>query len=516
MLDWIQDRVGSFQVVALVTALVVFKKILDRLQDRLPFPPGPKGIPWVGNVLQMPLDKQWMKFADWAKIYGPVVGLKVFGKSIILLDDYESASDLLDSRGAIYSSRPDMPLANRYGGFSHALTTLPYGDLFHLQRKFMNRALNPSAMNLWLPMIAENARAFALNVLESPDKIRQFNRMYAGSNILMMAYGYKVDSPDDPWILRAHEATQTIESLGNIGAHPIDIFPILGNLPFRIWGKDFVTNMATMKRLLHEMSWIPYNTVKQQFFTGSAPACMVTSLLEENAKGAEFQNETSIIWASMMAYGAGADTTVAALDTFIIAMMLNPKVQKKAQAEIDNLLQGERLPALEDRQSLPYLEAILKEVHRWQPVAPLGLPHAVIEDDEYNGMHIPAGSMIIFNLWSMLHNSKDYPDPESFNPDRYIREDDGKIIFRKDVRDPEDLAFGFGRRLCPGRHFASASLWLATAMLLTVFDISLPVDEAGNPILPDLDYENGIVSHPKPYKCVLKPRSENSVELLSS
>jgi cytochrome P450 len=71
-------------------------------------------------------------------------------------------------------------------------------------------------------------------------------------------------------------------------------------------------------------------------------------------------------------YIGGADTTVAALGTFILAMLAYPEVQKKAQAEIDSLTGGRYLPSFEDEVSLPYISALVKEVMRWESVAPLG------------------------------------------------------------------------------------------------------------------------------------------------
>lgn len=76
-----------------------------------------------------------------------------------------------------------------------------------------------------------------------------------------------------------------------------------------------------------------------------------------------------------------------------------PEVQKKAHEELDRVIGSGRLPEFEDRKSLPYLTAILKEVLRWHVVTPIGLPHAVVADDTYNGYHIPGGATISVNIW---------------------------------------------------------------------------------------------------------------------
>lgn len=80
-------------------------------------------------------------------------------------------------------------------------------------------------------------------------------------------------------------------------------------------------------------------------------------------------------------------------------MAMYPDVQRQAQSELDRVIGQTRLPGFDDRDSLPYINALLKELTRWHVVAPTAIPHSALEDDEYNGYYIPKGSMIIPNLW---------------------------------------------------------------------------------------------------------------------
>ena len=91
--------------------------------------------------------------------------------------------------------------------------------------------------------------------------------------------------------------------------------------------------------------------------------------------------------------------TLSAVQWFFVAMILFPEVQKKAYEELMSVVGPHRLPQLEDEGSLPYIRALAKECLRWRSVVPLGIPHRVLEDDEYRGYHIPKGSMVIANLW---------------------------------------------------------------------------------------------------------------------
>lgn len=142
-------------------------------------------------------------------------------------------------------------------------------------------------------------------------------------------------------------------------------------------------------------------------------------------------------------------------------MMQYPDVQAKAQAELDSILGTDTLPTLNDEDSLPFCKAVIKECLRWQTVAPLGVPHVSTEEDVYNGYTIPVGSIVIGNAWlvslsgsdllpsitleirAMFHDEIIYPDSYTFNPERFIK--NGKIDLT--VRDPDLIAFGFGRRI---------------------------------------------------------------------
>jgi len=185
-------------------------------------------------------------------------------------------------------------------------------------------------------------------------------------------------------------------------------------------------------------------------------------------------------------------------------MALNPDVQRRVQAELDGVIDRSRLPDFANKASLPYVHAIIREVLRWHPVAPLSLPHRVIEDDEYNGYFIPRGSTVLVNLWSLLHNEKFYTEPLAFSPDRFLDES-GHLS--TPVIDPAKVGFGFGRRVCAGENFAMNSLYIAVASILARFDIGVAKDARGNNVPILLKMSPGLVSIPEDFECSIKPRS---------
>jgi len=186
---------------------------------------------------------------------------------------------------------------------------------------------------------------------------------------------------------------------------------------------------------------------------------------------------------------------------FILAMVLYPEVQRRAQSEIDSIVGIGRLPNFDDWSTLPYVEAVFRETMRWYPVVPIGVPHAASREDVYCGYHIPKGAVIVPNVWAMTRNAEKYPLPSEFKPERFLDEQ-GDLI-----GDDVGYIFGFGRRICPGRYLAKASVWVAMACILAEFKIEKAKDAEGRPVEPNPEWVHGITSSPRSFHCSIVPRS---------
>lgn len=217
--------------------------------------------------------------------------------------------------------------------------------------------------------------------------------------------------------------------------------------------------------------------------------------------------------ATAIIYIGAADTTVSVISAFFLCMVLHPAAQKTAQDELDKVLGPNCLPTLEDRNALPYATGVLLEVMRLYPVFPLGVAHRVMEEDQYEGMRIPKGATILTNVWAILRDGRLYADPEGFKPERYIK--DGVLDPEKTELDPRGPIFGFGRRRCPGIHFADAAAWLAVATVLACFNITTTRDENGNEIVPDTELRTGAATCVREFPCEITPRFEHTRRMLA-
>ncbi|KAK1232583.1 hypothetical protein PQX77_004294 [Marasmius sp. AFHP31] len=326
-----------------------------------------------------------------------------------------------------------------------------------------------------------------------------------GTLIIFVAYGLDLQGPDDPVISIAEKAIEAANHAVNPGTFMVDVLPILKYVPAWFPGAGFKRKAREWNKLYVEMSALPFGIVKKQMENGTALPSFVsnrlTKLYEDPNECGYTEQELMHTAGSM--YSAGIDTTFTILLSFILAMTLFPETQRKAQAELDRVVGQGRLPDFRDRESLIYLQAVLLEVQRWQPATPIGVAHYTHVEDEYRGYRIPKDSTVIGNTWAFLHDEEMYPDPYAFKPERWIK--DGKI--NPAIRDTTS-GFGFGRRICPGRHLAMSTMYISAASILAAFNISKAVDENGALIEPREEYISNVLNRPLPFKCNIKPRSE--------
>ena len=185
---------------------------------------------------------------------------------------------------------------------------------------------------------------------------------------------------------------------------------------------------------------------------------------------------------------AGSETTATNLLWWALAMIAFPEVQRRAQAEMDVVVGRDRLPTFADAPHLPYVRAIIREILRWRPSVPFSVPHAATEEDWYEGMYIPKGTVCISNLWHCNHDRTVFgEDADEFRPERHLDEHGELLPGPIETYQAGHVSFGFGRRICVGKDLATESLFIDTARILWAAKLERPRDENGKEVALDIE-----------------------------
>jgi len=276
------------------------------------------------------------------------------------------------------------------------------------------------------------------------------------------------------------------------------------HIPDWLPGSSVKREARTASDWANKMVETPYQYVQKRMEASDPVFSMVSdhiTRMQQYDESYHADYTSALKRASTSAILGSTETTSSVILTFTLAMVQNPHVWKRAQAEIDAVLGMDRLPEFEHRAFLPYVEAVLRETLRWQPVLPLGIPHATTSSDIYKGFYIPKGASVIANIWAMSRDEARCPNAEQFIPARFLTAE-GTLT----DDNPAKYVFGFGRRICPGRDTGDASVWSAIATMLATLEFTLAKDAQGKDIMPEPTFVNGLGRYPETFPCRISPR----------
>ncbi|KAH9940671.1 cytochrome P450 [Amylocystis lapponica] len=503
-------------VLAIGLLLLFLADSFLRRRSKTPLPPGPPGLPLLGNVFDIPSDREWIKYKEWSDQYkSDVISLRAFGTRLVILNSVESTQELFFKRGSIYSSRPRIPMEELTGHMDWDFGLFPEGQSWKDHRRVFRQEFE-TKNTFHRPHELAAARRLLNNLLESGSRYyAEHLRHAAGDTILSTGYGIRIEPQNDPFVATAERVGYSLAKASEPGAFLVNSFPSLLHVPSWFPGAGFKLQAEEWRKDAVELVEAPFKVLKKRMADGTAISSVGSrglQALEEKKDSATFTHDVRMLQNVLaIIYVGGTDTTISAMLSFMLAMVQQPAIQRKAQAALDAVTERKRLPDFSDVAALPYIDAIVSETLRWNPVVPLGVPHYTTADDVYRGLLIPKGTIVMGNSWALLHSAEAYgPDTDVFRPERFLRADG-----TRDPAVPEpEAAFGYGRRICPGRVMARENIWMMVASILAAFDISKPIGADGVEIASSGEYSSSLVCNPLPFKCKITPRFPDTPELI--
>ncbi|KAK6378843.1 hypothetical protein LTS17_006546 [Exophiala oligosperma] len=464
-------------VLLIIISLIYGVTVQGRRNARLP--PGPPTLPIIGNLHQLPRDKGYLQFAKWAKEYGQIYSLKIASRTMIVISSRRLVKEIMDKKNSISGFRPPAYAVNNliYKG-DFLLLMNPDDAKFRRERKLIHQFYMDSVCEKrHLPYIIAESAQLMVDILNDSDRWSDHSTRYTNSLIMSTIYGFRTPSTDTVHLHRvldiAHDLSRVIMP-GKLP--PVDIFPFLNYLPERLFDnwRSKCRNVAKKSDKLY--AEFLDHVIERREKLGSKDT-FADKVLEQKGDDAFTRHEVMYLLSTVL--DAGTDTTSGAFNTLVQMLTQNQHILKDAQEEMDQVVE--------------------------------------LVVDNYA---LPKGSSIIVNISGLHHDEKKFPNALEFDPKNYEGKDGLATAYSNaaNYEDRDHYGYGFGRRLCPGIHFAERSLFITFSKLIWGFDIAPAKDDQGRPVPINTDwatgYSGGAILHPDHFQTCIKVRSEKKREIL--
>ncbi|KAG4416210.1 hypothetical protein IFR04_010667 [Cadophora malorum] len=463
------------------------------------FPPRIPGSPIVGNTFQLPPNQQGLWGKEQAEKYGEMFTCKIGVNTWVFLNSSRVINDLMEKRSAIYSSRANLPMTSNVMSGGNRVLLMPYSGRWRTLRKVMHSILNKTNTQTFAPFQDLESKHLIYDYLHNTDKWYEGNQRFANSVIMSVVFGKRMES-SDPKIKELLDTSNEIIMAMQPGASIADVLPVLEKLPKPLqWWRPrgeraYQKCLKVYRREVAEL--------KQKIEAGTAKDCFAVQFLA-NPETEKFGEEQTLFALGSL-LEAGSDTSRMALSILISAAVTDTRWVKTAREALDRVCgsNAERLPEFSDRPNLKYITAVVKEGFRWRPFAEIGVPHMLIQDDEYEGYKFPAGTLFTWNNMAVSLSPDEYEDPHRFWPERFLNADLDNVL-------KGHWGFGPGRRVCSGYNVGQANVWIAFSRLLYCFDFE---QIEGQPV--DTLHTNWLEHRFAPFPVSIKPRSAKHAALV--
>nr|XP_020007105.1 cytochrome P450 2C20-like isoform X4 [Castor canadensis] len=401
-------------------------------------PPGPTPLPIIGNILQINFKQMSKSLANFSKVYGPIFTLYLGMKPIVVLHGYEAIKEALVDYGEEFSGRGKSAMSEK--------------------------------INIGLGIVFSNGKYWK--------EMRRFSLM------TLRNFGMGKRSIEDRV---QEEASCLVEELRKTNGSPCDPTFILSCAPSNVICSIIFHNRFDYKDQNFHVLMKRFN---ENFRILGSPW-----MQEKHNQESVFTLESLLVTVSDL-FAAGTETTGTTLRYALLLLMKHPDVTAKLQEEIDRVIGRHRMPCMQDRSNMPYMDAVLHETQRYIDLVPAGVRRSVTRDIKFRNYLIPKGTTIFPSLSSVLNDNKEFPNPEKFDPGHFL--DDSGNFKKSDYF----MAFSSGKRICVGEGLARMELFLFLTTILQHFDLKSAVDPKDIDTSP---VANGFTSLPHKYQMCFIP-----------
>ncbi|XP_015781256.1 cytochrome P450 2C15-like [Tetranychus urticae] len=451
-----------------VTLFRLVKYLFNTIKRTLSLPVGPWGLPIVG-YLPFLGDHVYLQFDQLSKKFGPVYCLKLGSFDVVLVCDWPHLKDATSNDALL--ARPYETLVP---GSERSFAEMS-GDPWRQHKRLSLHILRDVGLgkNKIETLIKEEIDQF-LTTLNTDGKPVDFSQKIGPSisnNIAILLFGHKYDY-NDPVKIEMDRARASFTRL----------FKFAGILTFLPWltkvlillGKFDVHLIKKNFMIVDEFVQDEVNRHRENYNENHEVVDYIDGYLEER-KNREKQNipEDTFTLNTLKRnaaafFGAGSETVYSTMEWAILYLVKYPEYQEKIRSEIADVIGFERKPDYADRARMPFTMAFIHEVQRIESIIANNLLRRASEDTKIGNHFIPKDTLVMFNFWSVNHDPNLWPNPDKFDPTRYLTEDGTKA-----VKPPYLIPFSAGKRNCPGEGLANVELFLYLVCMVQRYRIKV-------------------------------------------
>ncbi|KAL2095975.1 hypothetical protein ACEWY4_008123 [Coilia grayii] len=479
----------------LLLLLLVWKR---RGSRGLPLPPGPTGLPLLGNLPQVDKRAPFTTFLKWSEQYGPVMTVHLGPQRFVVLTGYQTVKEALVDQADDFTGRAPVPFLNRIVR-GHGLA-ISNGERWRQLRRFTLSTLRDfgmgrKRMEQW---IQEESRHLLDSLRETKSTL--FNPTYflsrAVSNVICaLVFGERFSYDDANFLRLLHIISATIRFASSPLGQLYNLFPrLMDRLPGQhhtIFNQVEELKAFITKEIQRHREMLDPDNPRDYI------DCFLIRLNQEKDLPASEFTYDNMIGTVLNLFIAGTESTSTTIRYAFMLLIKHPEIQEHMHKEIVTELGQYGIPKMEDRKSLPFTDAVIHEVQRYMDFAPLSVPHYAIKNILFRGYIIPKDTVIIPLLHSVLRDENQWENAWTFNPDNFL---DQNGNFKKNIA---FLPFSAGKRSCVGESLARMELLLFLASIVQKFLLSTP----GGPSSLDTKAEfSSFIKVPAQYQLIVSPR----------
>ncbi|CDP12933.1 unnamed protein product [Coffea canephora] len=451
-----------------LAAIWFFLQDLFLMKKRKRFPPGPKGLPIIGNLHLLGKNPH-QDLEKLAKKHGPIMHMRFGYVPAIIVSSPEAAEKFLKTYDQVFASRPYHESSWYVSYEQRNLTFGQYGPYWRNMRKLcILQLLSSHKINSFLPMRREEVGTLVKSLKQAAsdgaavDLSASISSLGANMSCLMIFGKKYMDKDfDDRGFRDVIQEGLHVAAMPNLG----DYFPLLGVLDLQGLTRRFKDLAKVFDKFFEKI--IDEHLQSQEHKQTKDFVDIMMGIMQSGE--AEFEFDRRHVKAILLdLLVASMDTSVTAVEWAISELLRHPEAMRKLQKELEEKVGLERIVEESDIEGLEYLDMVIKESMRLHPVAPLLLPHESMEDCTVDDFHIQKKSRIIINIYTIGRDPNVWPDPETFNPERFK---DSNIDLRG--QDFRLIPFGSGRRSCPGLQLGLLLVRFVLAQLVHCFNWEL-------------------------------------------